>query len=335
MPSRTINARGFGTWTPVVWLLALAGVCSAQAPPELAEEPLGDVAPIETHLDITYVQQDGADDALTSLDIYAPTIGEDHPVLVYIHGGAWRIGDKVRVGAKPAAFVGEGYVFISINYRLSPAVAHPEHVRDVAAAVAWTHANVAQYGGDPDRIYIMGHSAGAHLAALVATDDRRLAEWDLPLTTIKGVVLLDGAAYDIAGMADMRGGPLPMPCRAAFGSDREGWDDASPINHVDRGKGIAPFLLFHAGDRVLSRQETRRLARALRRAGVRADVIHAPDKTHATLNREFGEAGDVPTRRVLTFLAGFPEQAEPGDEAGASSGERPESEEQQRDEPAG
>ena len=123
--------------------------------------------------------------------------------------------------------------------------------------------------------------------------------------------------------------------RAAFGSDRKVWDDASPVNHVDRGKGIAPFLLFHAGDRVLSRLETRRLARALRSAGVRADVIHAPDKTHATLNREFGEPGDGPTRRVLTFLAELSEQADPGDEADDSSGERPESEEQQRDGPAG
>ena len=91
--------------------------------------------------------------------------------MVYVHGGGWKRGDKSRVGEKVEFFTGRGWVFVSVNYRLLPEGAHPANVNDVARALAWVHDHATDYGGDPDRLFLMGHSAGAHLAALVATSE--------------------------------------------------------------------------------------------------------------------------------------------------------------------
>ena len=109
------------------------------------------------------------------LDVYAPATGNNHPIVLYVHGGGWLGGTKAQLESKPDFFVGNDYVLVSINYRLSPEFKHPAHVQDVASAIAWVYNNAAQFGGDPERIAISGHSAGAHLAALAATDPRYLA----------------------------------------------------------------------------------------------------------------------------------------------------------------
>src|SRR6185312_14497017 len=95
------------------------------------------------------------------LDVYAPPDAKNLPVVFWIHGGGWQAGDKSSVQIKPRAFTEKGYVFVSTNYRLLPHVDMETIVRDVAKAVRWTHDHVAEYGGDPQRLCIMGHSAGA------------------------------------------------------------------------------------------------------------------------------------------------------------------------------
>lgn len=143
---------------------------------------------------------------LQSLDIHTTNPAEDGksakltPVLIMIHGGGWRRGDKAGVGVtrhKAPHFVASGYVYVSINYRPSATPdgpKHPAHVQDCAKAIAWVHDNIAKYGGAPNRVFVMGHSAGAHLAALVSTDHRRLEAEDKKLSIIahQGV---SGQAY--------------------------------------------------------------------------------------------------------------------------------------------
>src|SRR5436190_22641432 len=131
------------------------------------------------------------------LDLYAPANGSDHPVVVWIHGGGWRQGDKRGVQQKPQAFVDKGFVFVSTNYRFVPQVTVKEMTGDVARAIRWAHDHAKEYGGNPNSIFVMGHSAGAHLAALVCTDDRYLNTEGLSLSIIKGCVPVDTAAYDI------------------------------------------------------------------------------------------------------------------------------------------
>src|SRR5207249_3201898 len=106
------------------------------------------------------------------LDVYSPRNAKNLPVVFWIHGGGWQAGDKTSVQIKPRAFVDRGFVFVSTNYRLLPSVDMATVVRDIAKSVRWTHDHVAEHGGDPTRLFIMGHSAGAQLAALICTDER-------------------------------------------------------------------------------------------------------------------------------------------------------------------
>src|SRR6187431_2167335 len=122
------------------------------------------------------------------LDVYAPAGAKNLPVVFWIHGGGWVTGDKSEVKLKPRAFTERGFVFVSTNYRLLPQVEMGTIVGDIARSIRWVHDHIAEYGGDPDRILIMGHSAGAQLAAIVCTDDRYLRAEGLSLAIFKGCV---------------------------------------------------------------------------------------------------------------------------------------------------
>ena len=274
--------------------------------------PTNDITPDETAtikyeviLDVAYAQIPGVDTSLTSLDIYLPESGQDHPVVIYVHGGAWVTGDKSNISYKPEAFTQKGYMFVSVNYRLSPKVQHPVHVQDLAKAIAWVYKNAANYRGDNSHISLIGHSAGAHLAALVATDDTYLRAEGLNLDILGAVVLLDGAGYDIPRLIELYQLAYFPIYIIPFGEDPAGWEDASPIAHVAEGKGIPPFLIIHAGNREASQLEAERLAEELHEAGIYAGVIYAPDKTHSSLNQELGKIGDEVTKQVFDFLASY------------------------------
>lgn len=114
--------------------------------------------------------------------------------MIFVHGGGWRRGDKSAVVRKAAFFTGDGWLFVSVNYRLVPEGRHPTNVQDVANALAWVHNHSAEVGGDPDAICLMGHSAGAHLASLVATDERYLENAGHSLGILNGVIALDTQA---------------------------------------------------------------------------------------------------------------------------------------------
>jgi acetyl esterase/lipase len=284
------------------WLLLAAGGLTVAAPPVPIEEDA-------TRLLVRDVICAG-DDGRTprdgpALDVYGPerTAGPPRPIVLFIHGGGWRHGDKSNVGAKPAAFVSRGYLFASVGYRLDSSVTPRGQGADVAAAVAWLHEHAREYGGDGDTIFLIGHSAGAHLAALVGTDERLLARHRLAPGTLAGVVLLDGAGYDVPRQMAEAGPPrLRQLYRDAFGDDPQAQREASPITHVAAGKRYPPFLIFHVGQRRTSREQSESLADRLRSAGGRATTVHEPDKNHLTLNRELGVADDGPTARILEFL---------------------------------
>jgi arylformamidase len=238
----------------------------------------------------------------TRLDVYAPE-GRDHPIVIWIHGGAWRIGDKAHVQAKPKAFNERGYVLVSVNYRFQPAVAYKEQAGDIARAIRWVHDHAGEFGGDPRRIFLMGHSAGAHLAALVGTDGRYLAKVELKLSDLSGIVLLDGAGYDIPRQIKQSALPRAKTMYTTiFTADEAKQKEASPITHVAKGKGIPPFLILHVASRRDSKAQSDGLATALREAGVESKVVPAEGKTHATINRELGQPDDVPTQAVFDFL---------------------------------
>lgn len=242
-----------------------------------------------------------------SLDLYGPATPSDgkRPVVLFVHGGGWRHGDKAMVGAKPGAFVTRGYLFATANYRLDRSVSPREQADDVAGAVTWLHAHAAEHGGDPARIFLVGHSAGAHLVALVGTDERLLAAKGLDLTAVRGVVLLDGAGYDVPRqIASARVPGLRQLYTDAFGEDADAQREASPVEHVRAGRKYPPFLVFHVGQRQDSREQSALLAAKLREAGGRATTVHESGKNHLTLNRELGVPGDGPTTKIFDFFTG-------------------------------
>jgi acetyl esterase/lipase len=206
------------------------------------------------------------------------------------------------VQAKPQAFVDKGFVFVSTNYRLLPKVTVKTIAEDVAKAIHWTHDHAKQYGGDPDTILVMGHSAGAQLAALLCTDERYLQAEGLPLSIIKGCVPLDGDTYDVPlrlATADQRQKDV---YGRKFG-DEQSQRDLSSVTHVAKGKNIPPMLILHVADRPDTKEQAQRLAKALEEAGVSASAFPAEGKNHGTINSDFGLPDDKPTQAMWEFVS--------------------------------
>ena len=252
--------------------------------------------------DIPYVVRPGADPRQTSLDVYIPAAAAGLPVLMYVHGGGWASGDKDAVGAKAAYFTAHGFVFVSINYRLIPAAWPAQQAADVAAAVAWVKENVGAYGGDGRRLFMLGHSAGAHLTALIASDEAYLREAGLGPGALRGVILLDSAAYDVEQLMRSPEGKSE-PFRPAFGDDPAQWPRVSPRANIRPGKSIPPHLLLLSTGSGQRRPAAESLAGALRGVGVYAHIADACGfRDHTTINEELGRPGDTPTAAVQAFL---------------------------------
>ncbi len=244
------------------------------------------------------------------LDVYAPENAKNLPVIFWIHGGGWQMGDKTSVQSKPLAFVDKGFVFVSTNYRLLPNVDMGVIVRDVAKSIRWVHDHIAEHGGDPNRLLIMGHSAGAQLAALICTDDRYLKAEGLSLAIIKGCVPVDGDTYDVpliietaAARRKALGQPDPkFGHYEKFGSDPAKHRDFSAINHVTRDKGIPPFLLLHVADHPDTTAQANRLGSVLTEAGISAKVFGAKDTNHTQINANLGLPDDPSTKALFEFV---------------------------------
>ena len=172
-------------------------------------------------------------DPLQRLDIYQPADARNAPIIVMLHGGGWRFGDKAnrRVWEnKVAHWVPQGWIFISVNTRLLPDANPVGQTHDLARAMAFVQLNAGRWGGNADDIILMGHSAGAHVAALLATrNDIRRAAGVRPW---QGTILLDSASLDVPLM--MRGTPTRLH-RNAFGDDPANWQAASPTTHFSQG----------------------------------------------------------------------------------------------------
>ena len=255
----------------------------------------------------------GADDSKRTLDVYAPAGAKNLPVVFWIHGGGWQTGDKSEVKGKPQAFMDKGFVFVSTNYRLLPAVDMGTLVRDVAQAFRWVEDHIAGYGGDPKRVLVGGHSAGAQLAALLCTDERYLKAQGVGFDVLKGCVPVDGDTYDIPAIievAETRWRVHGMPPnkfghREKFGNDPGKHRDFSAVYHVAKDKGIPPFLILHVADHPDTSAQAFRLGAALKEAGVPVRVFGAKDTNHTKLNDDLGQADDPATKALFEFVAGL------------------------------
>ncbi|MCR9200176.1 MAG: carboxylesterase family protein [Planctomycetaceae bacterium] len=259
--------------------------------------------------DVPYVENG---DERQVLDIYTPKIKADIPlpVIFWIHGGGWQTGDKANVALKPQVLTDRGFLFVSTNYRLLPDVTMDVLTRDVAKAVGWVHRHIAEYGGDPNRIVIGGHSAGAQLAALLAVDERYLQEQNVPPTVLTGCIPVDGDTYDIPKIiatAEHRqmlyGGKMfTFGHRQKFGNDPQKHVDFSAVTHVAAGKDIPPFLLLYFSGNPDTRAQALRLESVLHAAGFTARAFGKGDTNHRQLNNDLGKPDDPATAELFRFL---------------------------------
>lgn len=244
------------------------------------------------------------------LDVYSPRDAKNLPVVFWIHGGGWQTGDKTSVQIKPKFFVDKGFVFVSTNYRLLPSVDMATIVRDIAKSIRWVHEHIAEHGGDPKRLFIMGHSAGAQLAALICTDDRYLKAEGVPFAILKGCVPVDGDTYDVPAIIETaetrcRVHGLPQAKfghREKFGNDPAKHRNFSAVTHVAKDKGIPPFLILHVAGHPDTSAQAQRLAHVLKAADVPVTVFGARETTHNKINADLGLPDDPATKALFAFL---------------------------------
>jgi acetyl esterase/lipase len=270
------------------------------------------------------------------LDLYLPRGLKDVPVVMFVHGGAWMIGDNRCSGlysAVGAFLASHGIAAVLPNYRLSPDVKHPEHITDVARAFAWAHSHIAEYGGLTDRLFLAGHSAGGHLAALLATDDRYLKTHGLSTADIRGVIAISGVyrippgkmhlelggndtmSFRLDQIVPLHGdsgtppasliaGGIPVTLNVfgpAFGDNPHVREDASPIKHVHQG--LPPFLLFHAEhDLPTLAQMAADFHQALLAHGCDAELYRVAGRNHHSIMFSATEPADPVGRAMLEFI---------------------------------
>ncbi len=242
----------------------------------------GEPASAETIKNVSY----GAN----KLDIYTP--GADNaPVVIYVHGGAWRAGSKRSVKSMPDYFNGLGYIFVSVGYTLYPRANVERQAREVGQAVNWVRANISKYGGNPDRIALMGHSAGSHLASLSALSGMA--------TGVKALIANDTAAYDVAYLAELYRGRLPQLYAPPF-RDSANWRNWSPINYA--GGGGMPVLVIWSGGRYRDRISNR-FADRLASAGHPVTRFDGRRYNHIAIGSAVGRKGDAVTKAIGNFLS--------------------------------
>lgn len=302
-PHRLFCTTSFTIVLLLMWQLSYAGPIrdriieyrSAQQAKDIEDaEPAGRVAlPAGVRLvrDVPYGK-----DGQQRMDIYLPRQAAGAPVIFMVHGGAWRLGDKgarAVVENKVARWVSKGFIFISANYRLLPKTAPVEQAQDIASALATAQGKAASWGGDPAKFILMGHSAGAHLVALL--DASPTMALKLGARPWLGTVLLDSAALDVVKIMEAKHARF---YDRAFGSEPAYWRAASPFHVLS--ETATPFLAVCSTLRADSCPQARRFVIKATSLNLRASVLEQ-DRSHKDINQQLGIEGDY-TDAVESFM---------------------------------
>ncbi len=235
------------------------------------------------------------------LDIYMPDSKEKTPVLIFIHGGIWRAGDKAMGPMENLGkvFAENGITVVQINYRLYPEVIFPEFVNDAANAVSWVYNNIENYNGDKNKIYLGGHSAGGHIAALVALDTSYLTALGINASVIKGIIPMEGA-YDINLMFKDSGTANVWKLKDVFSNDEKIWKSASPVFYSKNC--IAKVLLIHgSNDELTPKEQTDEFYKALKDNNKNAELYIAQGKDHFSIISKMKDGDDV-VEKIVEFI---------------------------------
>ena len=235
------------------------------------------------------------------IDIYEPKGAvEPLPLVLFIHGGGWTTGDHTRVQAKPQHFTKQDIYFASTGYRLLPDHPVESQASDIGAAIQSLVGQAGLIGFDPSRIILMGHSSGAHLAALVATDPQYAGE---AFASIQGVILLDSAGYDVVQHIKDADFVARQVYAGAFGYEVERQKALSPITHIG-GPDAPNWLALYSETRAPTEKQANLLVAGLTEAGLTARAVSISGSDHGRMNREIGTPpGEAQTQAIDAFLA--------------------------------
>ncbi len=259
---------------------------------------------------IPYKQLDGVDQNLLNLDVYyTDNLTDMKPVVVWIHGGAFVTGDKSNnIQAKVRLYKENGWILVSVNYRLSPndaagvndpnKIKYPDHNNDVADAIKWIYDSISSYGGNNSKLVLHGHSAGAHLVALTGTRRELLESRGVPFSILKGVIASDTKTYDIRSMVLDE---VPFVVNA-FGTDEAENLEASPIENIISGKPYPNFFIAKRGtpDRIKAADT---FIAKLQDNEVIVSQVTASNYTHEEINQLIGTDGETQvTIPIVNFI---------------------------------
>jgi arylformamidase len=282
----------------------LSKSCQSEVMARIEANSGGRAAPQTRQARTGGVEYSYGSDAVQRLDFWAaPKTAVKPGLVIFIHGGGWSKGDKdTGTGTKPAFYNGLGYAFASINYRLVPNVTVDQQASDVADAIGRIRREADRLGFDADNIIVMGHSAGAHLAALVSTDTAYLDRAGVPVQSVKATILLDGAAYDIPKQLEGdKNAVQRFFYEPAFGDDPAFQKAMSPITYVSP-PNTTKWLVLYSDSRPTARDQSDAFGAALRANGQSVSVQLVPKSTHMSVNDDAGRAETFVGTAIAAFL---------------------------------
>jgi acetyl esterase/lipase len=246
---------------------------------------------VELKKDIVYTEGKPEDEGKHKLDLYLPNDKKSLPVFFFIHGGSWRFGDRAQYPAVGNRFAREGILTVVPSYRLAPKNPHPAQIEDVAAAFAWVVKHIGEYGGDTNRIYVGGHSAGGHLSALLALDEKYLKPYNLSQKYIRGTISLSGV-FNL-GTGDSQS--------SVFGTDEQARKEASPLYHIKNS--APPFLVTYCQwDYLTLPAQARQFHAALQKAGLKSELVFVPRESHISEMLSITHDDDPTAHAILKFI---------------------------------
>ncbi len=244
--------------------------------------------------DIDYISGANYADDKDKLDIFMPSNQKNVPVLIFFHGGALQGGDKSEQGFIATRFVSEGIGVVLANYRLSPMVMHPAHILDAAAVFAWVKRNIEKYGGNPETIYISGHSAGGYLSLLLSLDSSYLHVYGLGLSDIRAVLAISPFVF-VEEVAKVRP-------KSVWGEDPSLWMKASITPYIGGDK--PPILMIYAdGDDNWRKEQNETLKIRLQESDHQfVKTVEVSNRDHLSITRSINDSDDQVGGHVLDFM---------------------------------
>lgn len=254
--------------------------------------PSNEISPnVEVRKNITYAEGPDEEASKHMLDLYATKEKKSAPVFFFIHGGAWKSGDRSQYPAIGNHFAKQGVLTVVPSYRLAPKYPHPAQIEDVAASFAWVVRHISEYGGDTNRLYVGGHSAGGHLAALLTLDPHYLEKHLISSKAIRGTIALSG----VYNFTEGDGQP------SVFGKDPQIRREASPLFHVKTG--APPFLVSYCQwDYLTLPAQAREFHAALEAANIPSVILFVPRESHISEMVNVPKDNDPTAAAILRFI---------------------------------